>query len=105
MSEGKLIRVGQAAEMLGMSRSSIYRWFWEGRIDGVQIADGPIRIFESSIIKIKTSYMDEQPLPSNLQKALTLILTVIRDIEAGEESRDLVIQSLKEASRLVKKGI
>ena len=38
-----------AAEILGVSRSTVYRWFWEGSLQGVKMATGTLRIFESSI--------------------------------------------------------
>lgn len=45
----ELIRPNIAARMLGMSRSTIYRWFWEGRLGGIKLAGGPIRILKSSV--------------------------------------------------------
>ena len=35
--------------MLGVSRSTIYRWFWEGTLKGVKITGGTVRILEASI--------------------------------------------------------
>lgn len=49
MTHVRLIRPRMAAERLGVSRSTIYRWFWEGTLQGVKIAGGTVRILESSI--------------------------------------------------------
>jgi excisionase family DNA binding protein len=48
-SPERLMLPSQAAEVLGMSRSSIYRRFWEGKLRGVKLAGGPVRIFESAV--------------------------------------------------------
>lgn len=44
-----LLRPRMAAEMLGVSRSTIYRWFWEGTLKGVKITGGTVRILEDSV--------------------------------------------------------
>lgn len=31
------------------SRSTVYRWFWEGALKGVKLAHGTVRIFQSSL--------------------------------------------------------
>jgi len=46
----KLIRPSQAAAMLGVSRSTMYRWLWEGKIHGVKLKNGPVRIFEDDVL-------------------------------------------------------
>jgi len=45
----KLIRPREAAEMLAVSRSTIYRWFWEDKIKGVKIGGGTVRILASAV--------------------------------------------------------
>jgi len=49
MAEPTLLRPKTAAQMLAVSRSTIYRWFWEGNLKGIQITGGTIRIFEASV--------------------------------------------------------
>jgi excisionase family DNA binding protein len=49
MAQDQLIRPRKAAEMLAVSRSTIYRWFWEGKLKGVQLSGGTVRILESSL--------------------------------------------------------
>jgi hypothetical protein len=29
----------------------VYRWFWEGKLRGVKLAGGPVRIFESAVFE------------------------------------------------------
>jgi excisionase family DNA binding protein len=32
-----------------VSRSTIYRWFWEGKLKGVKLGGGTVRILKSSV--------------------------------------------------------
>lgn len=47
--EKTLLRVGEAAELLSVSRWTIYRWVEEGRLRGTKIGKGSLRIFRESI--------------------------------------------------------
>jgi excisionase family DNA binding protein len=49
MAQERLLRPSEVAGRLGLSRSSVYRWFWEGKLRGVKLAGGPVRIFESAV--------------------------------------------------------
>jgi excisionase family DNA binding protein len=49
MTPERLLRPSDVAGRLGISRSSVYRWFWEGKLRGVKLAGGPVRIFESEV--------------------------------------------------------
>jgi len=51
MWQERLIRPSEVARLLGVSRSTVYRWFWEGRLRGVKLAGrkGTVRILESAI--------------------------------------------------------
>ena len=44
-----LLRVGQAAEALNVSRWTIYRWIEEGRLHATKIGKGSVRIFGESV--------------------------------------------------------
>lgn len=48
--EKTLLRVGEAAELLSVSRWTIYRWVEEGRLRGAKIGKGSLRIFRESIV-------------------------------------------------------
>lgn len=52
LNEDYLMRPREVAEELKCSMSSVYRWFWEGKLKGVQIGINTIRIFSSSIKEI-----------------------------------------------------
>ena len=43
------MRPRMVAELLGVSRSTVYRWFWEGSLRGVKMGTGTLRILESSV--------------------------------------------------------
>lgn len=45
-----LLRVGEAAELLSVSRWTIYRWVEEGRLHGTKIGKGSLRIFRESVV-------------------------------------------------------
>lgn len=47
--EKKLLRVGEAADVLSVSRWTIYRWVEEGRLRGTKIGKGSLRIFRESV--------------------------------------------------------
>ena len=47
-----LLRVGEAAEALNVSRWTIYRWIDEGRLEATKIGKGSVRIFRASIANL-----------------------------------------------------
>ena len=49
MAQERLMRPREVAHRLAVSRSTVYRWFWEGKLRGVKLAGGPVRIFESAV--------------------------------------------------------
>jgi excisionase family DNA binding protein len=57
--EKTLLRVGEAAALLSVSRWTIYRWVEEGRLRGTKIGKGSVRIFRESIASlIETNLID-----------------------------------------------
>lgn len=50
--EKTLLRVREAAELLSVSRWTIYRWVEEGRLRGTKIGKGSLRIFSQSIVDL-----------------------------------------------------
>jgi excisionase family DNA binding protein len=49
MFKERLLRPREVANRLAVSRSTVYRWFWEGRLKGVKLNSGTVRILESSV--------------------------------------------------------
>lgn len=49
MSQDRLLRPREVARQLAVSRSTVYRWFWEGRLKGVKLGGGTVRILESAV--------------------------------------------------------
>lgn len=43
------VRPSEVARQLGVSRSTIYRWFWEGKIKGVKLSNRSLRISINSV--------------------------------------------------------
>ncbi|MGA9754926.1 MAG: helix-turn-helix domain-containing protein [Desulfobaccales bacterium] len=49
MTQDRLMRPREVANRLAVSRSTVYRWFWEGKLKGVKITGGTVRILESAM--------------------------------------------------------
>ncbi len=49
MAEDRLVKPREAARQLAVSRSTVYRWFWEGHLKGIKMGGGTVRILESAI--------------------------------------------------------
>ncbi|RMH09414.1 MAG: helix-turn-helix domain-containing protein [Nitrospirae bacterium] len=45
----ELLRVNEAAEVLNVSRWTIYRWVDEGRLKATKIGKGSVRLFRQSV--------------------------------------------------------
>ncbi len=45
----QLLRVAEAADVLAVSRWTIYRWVEEGRLEGTKIGRGSLRVFRTSL--------------------------------------------------------
>ena len=56
----KLLRVGEAAEALNVSRWTIYRWVEEGRLEATKIGKGSLRVFEKSVQRLVETNRKEQ---------------------------------------------
>ena len=54
-----LLRVGQAAQALNVSRWTIYRWIEEGRLHATKIGKGSVRIFGESVDTLVESNRNE----------------------------------------------
>lgn len=52
MEQKKFVRPSEVARLLGVSRSTIYRWFWEGKLQGIKFGDKNIRIAIDSVERI-----------------------------------------------------
>ncbi|NGZ94655.1 MAG: hypothetical protein CV089_00730 [Nitrospira sp. WS110] len=52
--EKTMLRVGEAAELLSVSRWTIYRWVEDGRLRGTKLGKGSLRIFRESVTGLIT---------------------------------------------------
>jgi excisionase family DNA binding protein len=52
MNKQIFIRPSEVAIKLGVSKSTIYRWFWEGKLKGIKLSDKNIRILANSVDKL-----------------------------------------------------
>jgi excisionase family DNA binding protein len=69
-TERRLLRVGEAAEALSVSRWTIYRWVEDGRLRGTQLGKGSLRIFRESITGL--IQRNEIAMPGTLSNAKRL---------------------------------
>jgi excisionase family DNA binding protein len=53
--EKHLLRVGEAAQMLNVSRWTIYRWVEEGRLEATKLNKGSLRVFHTSLTALVTN--------------------------------------------------
>ena len=51
MTQERLLRPREVAQQLAVSRSTVYRWFWEGKLKGLKLGGGTVRIMESAVRK------------------------------------------------------
>ena len=64
--EKQLLRVGEAAEVLNVSRWTIYRWVEEGRLEATKIGKGSLRIFRHSVNSlVKNNRKDQWEMALN----------------------------------------
>ena len=57
-----LLRVDEAAEVLAVSRWTIYRWVEQGRLEGTKIGRGTLRVLTRSIDRlVAQNRVDESP--------------------------------------------
>lgn len=49
MNQEQLLRPREVARQLAVSRSTVYRWFWEGQLRGVKLNGGTLRILASAV--------------------------------------------------------
>jgi len=52
MWQERLIRPSEVARLLGVSRSTVYRWFWEGKLQGIKVGHRSVRIAREAVEKI-----------------------------------------------------
>ncbi len=60
----QLLRVGEAAQVLNVSRWTIYRWVEEGRLEATKIGKGSLRIFRESVNTLVQDNRKEQWEPT-----------------------------------------
>lgn len=57
-----LLRVKEAAQLLQVSKWTIYRWIDEGRLEATKIGGGSLRIFRQSVAGLVESHRtDSRP--------------------------------------------
>lgn len=52
MTTKSLLRVNEAAELLQVSRWTVYRWLADGRLQGTKLGKGTLRILRDSVAQL-----------------------------------------------------
>jgi excisionase family DNA binding protein len=69
--EQSLLRVNEAAHILNVSRWTVYRWIWEGRLEGTKLGKGSVRVFRDSVTSlIQESKISDFAEPTESRSAL-----------------------------------
>lgn len=77
--EKQLLRVGEAAQMLNVSRWTIYRWVEEGRLEATKLNKGSLRVFRTSLTAlVDGNRMVDEYEATRAARALTQKLPVLR---------------------------
>ena len=67
MLDQPLLRVKEAAQLLKVSKWTIYRWIDEGRLEATKIGGGSLRIFRLSVTSLvdgnRTDPRPNEPVP------------------------------------------
>jgi excisionase family DNA binding protein len=58
----ELLKPREVAKILAVSQSTVYRWFWEGKLSGVQIFGTSVRIFAADVEEMLTRSTFERAL-------------------------------------------
>lgn len=70
--ERQLLRVGEAAELLNVSRWTIYRWIEEGRLEATKIGKSSLRIFRRSVMTlVEQNRKDQLGLASSFHEIIS----------------------------------
>jgi excisionase family DNA binding protein len=56
-----LLRVEEAAAMVGVSRWTIYRWVEEGRLEATKLGRSTLRIFRTSLLAMVEQSRTQEP--------------------------------------------
>jgi excisionase family DNA binding protein len=51
VNKERLMRPREVAKQLAVSRSTVYRWFWEGKLKGIKMDGGTVRILASAVLE------------------------------------------------------
>lgn len=61
MMESSLMRVNDAAQLLCVSKWTIYRWIEEGRLGATKIGHGSLRVLRESVTALVEAHRMELP--------------------------------------------
>jgi excisionase family DNA binding protein len=58
LGPGYWLKPAPVAGILGVSRSTVYRWFDEGKMSGIKLPGGAVRLDKPGVLKILESYQE-----------------------------------------------
>lgn len=88
----KLLRVDEAAQILNVSRWTVYRWVEAGRLGGTRLGVGSLRIFSDTVAALIDLHCVGVTAATPAERTVTPISTKQRDLKhryaGGERDRD-----------------
>jgi excisionase family DNA binding protein len=64
-----LLRVDEAAALVGVSRWTIYRWVEEGRLEATKLGRSTLRIFRTSLLAMVEQNRTQEPELRSIHRA------------------------------------
>ncbi len=65
----RLLRVGEAAEILNVSRWTVYRWVEAGRLGGTRLGAGSLRVLSDTVAALIDQHYVGVRTPASLERS------------------------------------
>jgi excisionase family DNA binding protein len=92
LQQKRLLRVDEAAQILNVSRWTVYRWVEAGRLGGTRLGAGSLRIFSETVAALIDLHCVGMTPVTPVERSVTPIPPKQRDLKHrysdGERGRD-----------------
>lgn len=92
LQQKKLLRVDEAAQILNVSRWTVYRWVEAGRLGGTRLGVGSLRIFSETVAALIDLHCVGVSPATPVERSVTSISAKSRSLKQryadGERGRD-----------------
>lgn len=84
----RLLRVGEAARILNVSRWTVYRWVEAGRLGGTRLGAGSLRIFSHTVTALIDLHYVGVTAPLSVERPESLNLVEQKSVRPQDISND-----------------